>query len=298
MTTSDRVIFETSLPFPRKQGKVRDVYDLGEHLLIVATDRISAFDCVMPNGIPQKGEILTALSLFWFEQTKSMIENHIVATDVNDFPRAVRSYGDQLINRSILAKKTKVVPIECVVRGYLSGSGWKEYQKTQSVCSVKLPAGLIHCDKLSESIFTPSTKAESGHDENISYEIMVQQIGSPLAEKLRDSTQAIYRWCADYALNRGVIIADTKFEFGLKLDGTVILIDEILTPDSSRFWPADEYEPGHDQPSFDKQFVRNYLETLSWNKTPPAPALPKDVVEGTRLRYMEAYYKLTGQAWQ
>ncbi|MBC7784119.1 MAG: phosphoribosylaminoimidazolesuccinocarboxamide synthase [Burkholderiales bacterium] len=295
--TSDRVILETSLPFPRRRGKVRDVYDLGEHVLIVATDRISAFDCVMPNGIPQKGEILTKLSLFWFEQTSPIIENHIVATDVTDFPKAVRSFGDQLIGRSILAKKTRVIPVECVARGYLAGSGWKEYQQSQTVCGVTLPPGLRQCDRLPESIFTPASKAETGHDENINYEQMSKEVGDTIASHLRDTTLAIYRWCADHALNRGVIIADTKFEFGQMPDGRIILIDEILTPDSSRFWPADEYEPGHDQPSYDKQFVRNWLEHQPWDKSPPAPMLPDDVVAGTRARYVEAYEKLTGKSW-
>jgi phosphoribosylaminoimidazole-succinocarboxamide synthase len=293
----DGVILETHLPFPRRQGKVRDVYDLGEHLLIVATDRISAFDCVMPNGIPEKGKILNQLSLFWFERTKTLVENHLIATDVTDFPAAVHSFGDQLIGRSILVKKTQVVPIECVARGYLAGSGWKEYQQSQTVCGVKLPAGLKQCDRLPEAIFTPATKAEEGHDENIDFDRMTREAGIELSTQLRDLTLAIYRSCADYALNRGVIIADTKFEFGRMPDGRVILIDEILTPDSSRFWPADEYASGHDQPSYDKQFVRNWLEKQTWNKTPPAPTLPKDVVEGTRKRYLEAYEKLTGRSW-
>ena len=298
MTDTDRTILETHLPFPRKQGKVRDVYDLGEHLLIVASDRISAFDCVMPNGIPEKGAILTQLSNFWFGRTKDLVTNHLVATDVSDYPKAVRSFGDQLIGRSVLVKKTKVVPIECVARGYLAGSGWKEYQQSRSVCGVKLPGGLKQCDKLPEPIFTPATKAETGHDENISFEQMKKQIDPTLAEKLRELTLSIYRTCADYARTRGVIIADTKFEFGQLPDGSLILIDEILTPDSSRFWPLEEYKPGKDQPSYDKQFVRNWLEKQVWDKTPPAPSLPDDVVRGTRARYVEAYEKLTGAKWQ
>jgi len=294
---SDRVILQTALPFPKRQGKVRDVYDLGEHLLIVATDRISAFDCVMPNGIPEKGAILNQLSLFWFDRTKSIVPNHLVATDVTDFPKAVRSFADQLIGRSILVKKTKVVPIECVARGYLAGSGWKEYQKSHTVCGVKLPRGLKQCDKLPEPIFTPATKAETGHDENISFERMQTEIDPTLAAALRQTTLAIYITCADYAKTRGVIIADTKFEFGQLADGSFILIDEILTPDSSRFWPAVKYAAGRDQESYDKQFVRNWLEKQVWDKTPPAPALPDDVIEGTRQRYVEAYEKLTGRSW-
>lgn len=294
---SERPILQTNLPFPKKQGKVRDVYDLGEHLLIVATDRISAFDCVMPNGIPGKGQILTRLSLFWFEKTRSIIPNHLVAWEVTDFPRSVRSFADQLKGRAMLVRKTRVVPVECVARGYLAGSGWKEYQQNQTICGVKLPAGLKQCDKLPQPIFTPATKAETGHDQNISFEQMKQQVDPHLAEQLRQVTLRIYREASDYALQRGVIIADTKFEFGQLSDGSVILIDEILTPDSSRFWPMDQYQPGRDQPSFDKQFVRDWLEKQDWNKTPPAPALPETVVQGTRQRYIEAYEKLTGQTW-
>ncbi len=294
---AERVILQTQLPFPKRQGKVRDVYDLGENLLIVATDRISAFDCVMPNGIPEKGAILNRLSLFWFERTRDLIDNHLIATDVTDFPRAVRSFGDQLIGRSIVVKKTRVVPIECVARGYLAGSGWKEYQKTRTVCGVSLPRGLKQCDKLPAPIFTPATKAETGHDENISFEQMKKLIDPNLADRMKKATLDIYTQCAEYARTRGVIIADTKFEFGQLPDGSVILIDEILTPDSSRFWPVDKYAAGRDQESFDKQFVRNWLEKQTWIKTPPAPALPPDVVEGTRQKYVEAYELLTGRKW-
>lgn len=294
---SDQTILQTYLPFPKRQGKVRDIYDLGEYLLIVATDRISAFDCVMPNGIPEKGIILTQLSLFWFEQTRSIVPNHLVAWDVSDFPRSVRSFGDQLAGRSMLVRKTRVIPIECVARGYLAGSGWKEYQHNRTVCGVMLPGRLRQCDKLPHPIFTPSTKAESGHDENISFQQMQRQIDPQLAEMLRHLTLEVYRRASDYAFSRGVIIADTKFEFGQLPDGSVILIDEVLTPDSSRFWPADQYQPGQDQPSFDKQFVRNWLEQQPWDKTPPAPVLPQTVVEGTRQRYIEAYERLTGQKW-
>ncbi len=291
-------ILETNLPFPRRQGKVRDVYDLGDdHLLIVATDRISAFDCVMPNGIPEKGALLTQLSNFWFARTTDLIPNHLVATDVTNFPQAVRSFGDQLLGRSVLVRKSRVVPIECVARGYLAGSGWKEYQRSRSVCGVRLPPGLKQCDRLPEPIFTPASKAETGHDENITFDQMQRDIDPALADRLRELTLSIYRTCADYALQCGVIIADTKFEFGILPDGRLILIDEILTPDSSRFWPAELYKPGRDQPSFDKQFVRNWLEGQPWDKTPPAPALPDHVITGTRNRYIEAYEKLSGIAW-
>jgi len=286
-------LLQSDLPFPVRRGKVRDVYDLGESLLIVATDRISAFDCVMPNGIPDKGAILTRLSLFWFDYLKD-VENHLIETDVNRYPVSVAQYADSLRGRSMVVKKARVIPIECVARGYLAGSGWKEYQKNSSVCSIGLPGGLRQCDKLPAPIFTPATKEESGHDINVSYAETIARIGEPLARTLRDLTLNIYTRAADYALARGVIIADTKFEFGLIDEDRVILIDEVLTPDSSRFWPADKYKSGRDQESFDKQYVRNYLESLAWDKTPPAPALPGAVVMGTRGRYVEAYEKLTG----
>ena len=287
-------MLQSDLPFPVRRGKVRDVYDLGETLLIVATDRISAFDCIMPNGIPDKGKILTALSLFWFEKFPQ-IPNHLIATDVADYPAALQPFARQIDGRSMLVKKAKVVPIECVARGYLAGSGWKEYQQSQRVCGVMLPPGLKQCDKLPDPIFTPATKEESGHDINISFAETVKRIGAPLAQELSERTLWLYQNAADYAATRGVIIADTKFEFGQLPDGKLILVDEILTPDSSRFWPADQYQPGRDQPSFDKQFVRNWLETQPWDKTPPAPALPDDVVQGTRNRYLEAYVQLTGK---
>ena len=290
-------LLQTNLPYPKRQGKVRDVYDLGDALLIVATDRISAFDCVMPNGIPGKGKILTALSLFWFHRFEREIENHLIATEVKDYPPALRAFTEQLEGRSMLVKKTRVIPIECVSRGYLAGSGWKEYQKSQTVCGIKLPAGLKQCDKLPAPIFTPATKEESGHDINISYPETVTRIGTGLADQLREKTLRIYSKAAEYAQTRGVIIADTKFEFGQLPDDRVILIDEILTPDSSRFWPGDRYDPGHDQESFDKQYVRNYLESLTWDKTPPAPKLPDDVVAGTKRKYAEAFEKLTGRKW-
>ena len=291
------VLYESSLPFPVRRGKVRDVYDLGDALLIVATDRISAFDCIMPNGIPGKGKILTALSLFWFQKFAAEFENHLIATDVARYPATVQPFADQLVGRSMLVKKATVVPIECVARGYLAGSGWKEYQQSQTVCGVKLPPGLRQCDKLPEPIFTPATKEESGHDINVSYDETARRVGEEIASTLRQRTLSLYKQAADFAATRGVIIADTKFEFGSLPDGRLILIDEVLTPDSSRFWPADQYQPGRDQPSYDKQFVRNWLESQPWDKTPPAPRLPDDVVEGTRRRYAEAYERLTGQRW-
>ena len=289
-------LLKTDLPFPVRRGKVRDVYDLGDNLLIVATDRISAFDVVMPNGIPDKGRVLTALSLFWFEKFANRIENHLVAWNVNRYPAKLQPFAAQVEGRSMLVKKAQVVPIECVARGYLAGSGWKEYQKTQSVCGVPLPPGLQQCDKLPNPIFTPATKEEKGHDVNVSFDDAARRVGRDVATELREKTLTLYSMAAEYAAERGVIIADTKFEFGKLPSGKLILVDEILTPDSSRFWPADEYAPGKDQPSYDKQFVRNYLETLSWNKQPPAPELPQKVVDGTRRRYLEAYERLTGRA--
>jgi phosphoribosylaminoimidazole-succinocarboxamide synthase len=291
-------LLQSTVPLPVRRGKVRDVYDLGQTLLVVATDRISAFDCVMPNGIPDKGRILTALSLFWFELFSAQFPNHLLATDVKDFPASLRPYADQLAGRSMLVKKASVIPIECVARGYLAGSGWKEYKAAQTVCGIRLPAGLRQCDRLPEPIFTPATKEESGHDLNIDFAETAQRIGLDLAEELKRRTLALYSKAAAHALPLGVILADTKFEFGTLPDGKLILIDEVLTPDSSRFWPADEYAPGRDQPSFDKQYVRNYLEKESWNKMPPAPPLPAEVVEGTRKRYVHAYEMLTGRKWE
>jgi phosphoribosylaminoimidazole-succinocarboxamide synthase len=283
---SDAVL-TTSLPFPVRRGKVRDVYDVGENLLIVATDRISAFDVIMPNGVPDKGKILTALSVFWFEMFADRFDNHLIDVSPNEFP--------QYAGRSMLVKKAQVVPIECVARGYLAGSGWNEFQQSQRVCGVTLPPRLRQCDKLPEPIFTPATKEESGHDINISFTDAANLVGEELACKLRDNTLKLYTLAADYAASRGIIIADTKFEFGRLPSGRLILIDEVLTPDSSRFWPADKYAPGRDQESFDKQFVRNWLESRPWDKTPPAPPLPDDVVQGTRQRYIEAYERLTGR---
>ena len=290
-------VFQSELPFPVRRGKVRDVYDLGEALLIVASDRISAFDCIMPNPIPGKGRILTALSLFWFEMFGKPFPNHLIDTDVDRFPTKLAPYTDLLRGRSMLVKKAQVVPIECVARGYLAGSGWKEYRELQTVCGLPLPTGLLQCSQLPEPIFTPATKEESGHDINVSFEETVSRVGKRIAEQLRDRTLQLYKLAADFARSRGVIIADTKFEFGLLPDGTMILIDEVLTPDSSRFWPAEQYQPGQDQPSFDKQFVRNWLESQPWDKSPPAPRLPDDVVDGTRKRYAEAYERITGRRW-
>jgi phosphoribosylaminoimidazole-succinocarboxamide synthase len=288
-------LLKTDLPFPVRRGKVRDVYDLGDNLLIVATDRISAFDCVMPNGIPDKGRVLTALSLFWFEKFANRFENHLVAWNVNRYPAKLQPFAAQLEARSMLVKKAQVVPIECVARGYLAGSGWKEYQKTGAVCGVALPKGLKESSKLPEPIFTPATKEESGHDVNVTFDEAARRAGRDTADQLREKTLTLYGMAAEYAAERGVIIADTKFEFGKLPSGKLVLIDEILTPDSSRFWPAEEYAPGKDQASFDKQFVRNYLEAQPWDKTPPAPELPPKVVDGTRRRYLEAYQRLTGR---
>src|SRR2546421_2302570 len=271
-----------------KSGKVREMFDLGDRLLLVATDRISAFDCIMPNGIPRKGEVLTQISFFWFEQFAALIPNHLLARADDPLPPALEPFARQLARRSMIVKKAKPLAIECVVRGYLAGSGWQEYRKRQTVCGIKLPPGLSESSELPEPIFTPATKAETGHDENISFEQAAEIVGRSVAEQARASSLKIYTAAREYARERGIIIADTKFEFGL-FNHEMILIDEVLTPDSSRFWPADEYQPGRSQPSFDKQFVRDYLETLAWNKTPPAPALPPEVVAKTQAKYLEAY---------
>ncbi|HYS43933.1 MAG TPA: phosphoribosylaminoimidazolesuccinocarboxamide synthase [Geobacteraceae bacterium] len=277
------------------RGKVRDIYDLGETLLIVTTDRISAFDVIMNEAIPDKGYVLTQISAFWFRRMEDIIPNHIISTEVKDFPAACQKYADQLEGRSMLVKKAKPLPVECIVRGYLSGSGWKDYQATGTICGIKLPAGLKESDKLPEPIFTPSTKAELGtHDENISFERMVELCGKELSEKVRDVTLAIYAKARDIADSKGIIIADTKFEYGM-YNGELIIIDECMTPDSSRFWPKDGYKPGGPQPSFDKQFLRDYLETLDWNKTAPAPPLPAEIVRNTGEKYMESLVRLTGK---
>lgn len=276
-----------------KRGKVRDIYDLGDYLLMVATDRISAFDVVMPNPIPEKGKILTQISLFWFEIMKPVLPNHVISANVDDYPEICRPYSDILRSRSMLVKKAEPLPIECIVRGYISGSGWNDYQMSGNVCGIKLPEGLKESDKLPEPVFTPSTKAESGlHDVNIDFEQTVEKIGKPLAEKVRTLSLEIYNKGADLAYNKGIIIADTKFEFGL-LDDNLILIDEILTPDSSRFWPRSSYKPGGAQKSFDKQYLRDYLLSINWNKKPPAPSLPQNVINNTRNKYLEAFQKLT-----
>jgi len=294
-------ILQLDLPDIKKlrSGKVRDIFDLGDALLLVASVRISAFDVIMPNGIPRKGEVLTQISHFWFEKFASLVPNHLLrrANELLGVPALAGLPPAQLADlqrRSMIVKKAKPLAIECVVRGYLSGSGWKEYKQSQTVCGIKLPAGLTESAELSEPIFTPSTKAEVGHDENISFEQACKIVGKDLATQARELSLKIYRAGRDYARQRGIIIADTKFEFGLS-DGKLILIDEVMTPDSSRFWPADQYQPGRGQPSFDKQFVRDYLETLDWNKTPPGPVLPDDVVAKTSAKYLEAYERLTGR---
>ena len=277
-----------------RRGKVRDVYAIEDKLLIVTTDRISAFDVVLPNPIPYKGAVLTAFSVFWFDFLKDVVDNHLITTYVDEFPEPLSRNQDQLQGRSMLVVRTEVFPIECVARGYLAGSGWKEYQKTGEVCGVKLPAGMKESDKLPEPIFTPATKEETGHDENISEREMARRIGDDATRRLKELTLTLYSRAADYADSRGIIIADTKFEFGVN-DGQVILIDEALTPDSSRFWPKETYEPGRGQPSFDKQYLRDYLETIDWNKQPPGPILPETVVERTSEKYLEAYRLLTGR---
>jgi phosphoribosylaminoimidazole-succinocarboxamide synthase len=276
-----------------RSGKVRDIFDLGDRLLFVATDRISAFDCIMPNGIPRKGEVLTQLSYFWFAQTESFQPNHLLSRADEPLPPELQPYAAQLGRRSMIVKKAQPMPIECVVRGYLAGSGWKEYREQQTVCGIKLPPGLKESAELPAPIFTPATKAESGHDLNIPFAEAARMVGAEHAEQLRDASLKLYRFARDYARRRGIIIADTKFEFGL-LDGKVILIDEVLTPDSSRFWPADQYRPGAGQPSYDKQFVRDYLETLDWNKTAPGPKLPEAIITHTAAKYHEALERLTG----
>jgi phosphoribosylaminoimidazole-succinocarboxamide synthase len=289
-------VLQLDLPGVQKvrSGKVREVYDLGHAFLLVATDRISAFDVIMPNGIPRKGEVLTQISHFWFEKFSSLVPNHLLAKADDPLPANLQPYAAQLARRSMIVKKAKPLAIECIVRGYLSGSGWKEYKKSSTVCGIQLPAGLTESAELPEPIFTPSTKAEAGHDENISFAEAQKIVGPEIATQARDLSLKIYKAGRDYAKQRGIIIADTKFEFGLH-EGKLILIDEVLTPDSSRFWPADKYAPGRGQPSFDKQFVRDYLETLTWDKTPPGPVLPDDVVAKTSATYLEAYERLTGK---
>ena len=278
------------------RGKVRDVYSVGEHLLIVATDRISAFDHVLATGIPGKGKVLTQLSLFWFDLLKDVVPNHLITADVAQYPRELREYAAELDGRSMLVKRAQMFPVECVVRGYLSGSGWKDYLATGAVCGIPLPGGLREADKLPQPIFTPATKSQDGeHDVNISFEEMTVRVGTQNAEHLRSLSLSVYGKAADYAAQRGLILADTKFEFGIHAEG-IILADEVLTPDSSRFWPRDQYEPGHQQSSFDKQYVRDYLESIHWNKQAPAPALPEEVVTRTQEKYLEAFRLLTGKS--
>lgn len=281
---------------PTKQGKVRDLYELGDSLLIVATDRLSAFDVILPDGIPNKGKVLTQISTFWFEKLSSIVKNHIITTNVQKFPEPFCSSPEIFAGRSMLVKKTRPIEVECVVRGYISGSGWSEYKKSKSICGIALPVGLKESDKLSEAIFTPTTKAPIGtHDENITFEQVVNLVGNDLASKLRDLSISIYLQGRDYAATKGIIIADTKFEFGLDEMGDVIWIDEALTPDSSRFWPMSQYKPGGAQPSFDKQFVRDYLLSINWNKQPPAPKLPDDIIHTTSKKYEEALKLLSGR---
>jgi phosphoribosylaminoimidazole-succinocarboxamide synthase len=281
-----------------RRGKVRDIYDLGDSLIIAASDRISAFDVVMKTGIPYKGQVLTQISKFWFEFLEEVIENHLITDTVSRYPSPFNRYPEQLAGRSMQVKKTKVLPVECIVRGYITGSGWKEYQKHGTVCGIPLPAGLKQCDKLPEVIFTPSTKAELGaHDENINYAECVNLVGDQTAAYIRDKSIEIFKKAGQYAESKGILLADTKFEWGV-IDGRIILIDEVLTPDSSRFWPADKYEPGHDQESFDKQFVRNYLEEIKFNKSGPGVELPDEIVQKTGAKYIEAYERLTGRTFE
>ncbi len=277
-----------------RRGKVRDVYELDDKLLVVSTDRISCFDVILPNGIPYKGKILTGLSCFWFSFLKDILPNHFITANVDEYPPELKKYKIELAGRSMLVKKSKALPVEAIVRGYLSGSGWKEYQKNQSICGIKLPAGLMESAKLPQPIFTPSTKEEKGHDINVSPDYVEKQLGREIAEQIKKFSLAIYKKAADYGRQKGIIIADTKFEFGIN-ENKVILIDEVLTPDSSRFWPLDEYAPGRPQSSFDKQFVRDYLEALNWEKTPPAPCLPEEITSKTSQKYLEAFKKLTGK---
>jgi len=280
-----------------KRGKVRDIYDLGDSLLIVATDRLSAFDVVLPTGIHDKGKVLTKLSVFWFRHMEDIVKNHIIEVDAEKFPEPVKKYAPILKDRSMLVKKARVIPVECVVRGYLAGSGWKEYQETGTICGITLPSGLVESSKLATPIFTPTTKAEEGHDLSISYKELENKIGSSLARTLKDISIAVYEKACRIAEARGIIIADTKFEFGMR-NGDIIVIDEMLTPDSSRFWSKKEYAPGKPQDSYDKQIVRDYLNTLTWNKTYPGPELPPAIVEKTRARYMEILTILTGEGLQ
>lgn len=276
------------------RGKVRDIYEAGDDLLLVASDRVSVFDVVLPTQIPGKGQVLTGLTMFWLDKTKQVIDNHLITADYREFPEPFKD-NEELVGRAMLVERAKVVPVECVARGYITGSGWKEYQQKQSVCGVELPAGLIESEKLPEPIFTPTTKADEGHDMPLTFEETVGLIGEGLAQKLKEVTLSLYEIGAAYSLERGIILADTKFEFGFAPDGDLILIDEVLTPDSSRFWPADVYEAGHGQPSYDKQYVRDWADSLGWDHEPPGPEIPADIVENTAAKYHEAYEKITGE---
>ena len=292
-----KTIFETSLAGIElcARGKVRDIYSAGDFLVIVATDRLSAFDYILPTPIPYKGKVLTALTIFWLELLRDIVPNHLVSADVGDYPKEFLPYREQLEGRSMLVRRAKMIEVECVARGYLSGSGWKDYSRDGKICGIPIPAGLRESDRLPHPIFTPASKAQSGHDENISFEKVASQIGDPLAGQLESLTLEIYARAAAYAETRGIVIADTKFEFGFVAD-KLVLADEVLTPDSSRFWPRDKYRPGGPQPSFDKQYVRDYLESIHWNKQPPTPALPPEVIEHTSDKYQEAYRLLTGKS--
>lgn len=293
----NQALLQTDLPLPlTARGKVRDILAVNDHeLLFVATDRISAFDHVLGSGIPDKGKVLTQLSLFWFDHLKQLVPNHLITADVAQYPAPLPQHADQLAGRSMLVKRAEMFPVECVVRGYISGSGWKDYQKTGMICGIPLPKGLRESDRLPEPIFTPAAKNNVGHDENISFEEVINTVGRETAVKLRDLTLAIYARASAHAESKGLILADTKFEFGV-IDGSITLADEVLTPDSSRYWPADLYSPGGAQPSFDKQYVRDYLESIHWNKQAPAPSLPEDVISNTRAKYLEAYQRITGLA--
>ncbi len=296
MASNDTVLLETSIPYLKlhNKGKVREIFEIDGNLLLVATDRISAFDVILPNGIPHKGKVLTQMSEFWFELIGELTENHLITTSIDEIDKITEEDRDLLRGRSMLVKKVDVIPVECIVRGYIAGSGWKDYKKNNAICGISLPGDLKESDKLPEPIFTPSTKAESGHDENISFEEAVNITGRELAEEIRQKSIAIYKKASEYALTKGIIISDTKFEWG-KYGDKVILIDEVLTPDSSRFWPMESYSPGKPQPSFDKQFVRDYLESCGWDKNPPPPSLPEDIIRTTSEKYLEAYTKLTGK---
>jgi phosphoribosylaminoimidazole-succinocarboxamide synthase len=296
MTSHDPILLKTDIPYLKlhNKGKVREIFEINDSLLLVATDRISAFDCILPNGIPHKGKVLTLMSEFWFKLTKELTENHLITMDIDGIDKIKEEDKELLRGRSMLVKKVEVIPVECVVRGYLAGSGWKEYKESGTVCKINLPDNLKESDKLPEPIFTPSTKATSGHDENISFEEVINITGKELAEELRQKSIEIYKKASEYALTKGIIISDTKFEWG-KYEDKTILIDEVLTPDSSRFWPLESYSPGKSQPSFDKQFVRDHLEKSGWDKQSPPPSLPEDVIKITSKKYLEAFAKLTGE---